>query len=62
MPGGRILVPVWLHVDERRPAYFPLFQSSWWEVCRAWLRYHAIQVRWDIERKLARLFGKRWGA
>ncbi len=35
--------------------------EPWWLRCRRWLQYHAIQVRWDIERRLARLFKRRWG-
>jgi hypothetical protein len=25
-----------------------------------WLRYHATQMRWDIERRLARLLRRPW--
>lgn len=38
----------------------PLQQPSWWEYCVAWLRYQCIQLRWDIERSLARLLHRRW--
>ncbi len=51
-----------VQVDERygykQP---PVQQASWWALCMAWLRYHSIQIRWDIERWLARLFHRRWG-
>ena len=42
----------------------PLLRQAepWWLRCRKWLRYHSIQLRWDIERRLARLFNRRWGA
>jgi hypothetical protein len=41
-----------LYGHRRRP---PLQQPSWWDYCIAWLRYHGIQLRWDIERGMARL-------
>ncbi|WP_126595643.1 hypothetical protein [Dictyobacter aurantiacus] len=36
--------------------------DSWYTLCKAWVRYQYIQTRWDIERRLARLFHRRWGA
>ncbi|MDQ2905373.1 MAG: hypothetical protein ABI456_06000 [Ktedonobacteraceae bacterium] len=47
--------------DGSRP---PLVQQnpSWWSLCSAWLHYHSVQLRWDVERQLARLLGRRWGA
>ena len=50
-------------VDERRQGrQFPMQQRSLWQLCTQWLRYHSIQLRWDIERSLARLFHRRWGS
>ncbi len=37
-------------------------QPSLWELCSGWLRYQSIQVRWDIERWVARTLGRHWGA
>ncbi|MBV9230495.1 MAG: hypothetical protein JOZ18_14395 [Chloroflexi bacterium] len=34
---------------------------SLWERFMAWLRYYYIQIRWDIERRLARKLHRRWG-
>ncbi len=45
--------------DQRRRKQPP--EPSWWLVCRNWLRYHGTQLRWDIERFLARRFHRRWG-
>ncbi|MBE3560195.1 MAG: hypothetical protein IMW89_13380 [Ktedonobacteraceae bacterium] len=44
--------------DQRRLPPAP--QESWAVLCLAWLRYHTTQVRWDIERALARLLRRRW--
>jgi len=33
----------------------------WWSRLRSWIDYYSIQWRWDIERRLARLFHRRWG-
>lgn len=30
-------------------------QESWWVQLKAWIRYHTIQLQWDIERRWARL-------
>ena len=50
-------------VDERHQGgQFPMQQQSWRQLCTQWLRYHSIQLRWDIERSLARLFHRRWGS
>jgi hypothetical protein len=27
----------------------------------AWMRYHSIQIRWDMEREVARCLHRRWG-
>ncbi|HLZ58257.1 MAG TPA: hypothetical protein VKR06_15060 [Ktedonosporobacter sp.] len=57
-PGPRVLVPVYARdTYQQRPSPSPL---PWWSQFTAWLRYHSIQLRWDIERGLARLSGRRW--
>lgn len=38
----------------------PPQQLPWWEYTRAWIRYHSIQWRWDIERAIARLLHRQW--
>jgi hypothetical protein len=43
---------------KHRQAFQP--RESWWTLFTAWLRYHSIQTRWDIERALARLLRRRW--
>jgi len=44
--------------DQRRQASRP--SPSLWLLCTRWLQYHSIQMRWDIERFLARRFRRRW--
>jgi hypothetical protein len=59
--GSPIPVPTndaYGHNDSRS---FSSPSSSAWERFVAWLRYHFIQTRWDIERRLARTFHRRWG-
>lgn len=61
--GAGSLIPVRIPVyDSYHPPHkLPLEQQpSWWIRWGAWLRYHSIQWRWDIERFLARLFHSRW--
>ena len=59
-PSSFILAPATLEDQhKRRP---PVEQPSWWTLWSKWLQYYSIQVRWDIERWLARLFHRRWGA
>ena len=65
-PGGLVngrplsLMPVPFEDQHRqRP---PVQQASWWMLCTRWLQYYSIQLRWDIERSLSRLFHRRWGA
>jgi hypothetical protein len=52
---------VFVHTHEHEQS--PMFMQSetWWSRCRRWMEYHSIQWRWDIERRLARLFNRRWG-
>ena len=54
-------VPIPIPGDEgyrRQPFLRP--QTPWWQRCVQWYRYYSIQIRWDIERALARLFHRRW--
>ena len=56
-------LPIPIPVDERyQRGPFPMQQPSWWQFCTQSLRYYSIQLRWDIERSLARLFHRRWGS
>jgi len=56
--AGRLMpVPVG---DQRRQA--PGQSPSLWLQCTRWLKYHSTQLRWDIERFLARRFNQRWGS
>lgn len=57
-PGPRILVPVYARDAYPQRPPLPLF--PWWSYFTAWLRYHSTQLRWDIERGLARLSGRSW--
>ncbi len=62
-PGTRhSLSFVFVNTDEgyKRPHMF-LQSEPWWLRCKRWLQYHTIQLRWDTERRLARLFNRRWG-
>ncbi|HET9918468.1 MAG TPA: hypothetical protein VFQ30_01405 [Ktedonobacteraceae bacterium] len=61
-PRSLIPLPIPLPVDERaHNRQFFMQQPSLWQLCKQWLRYHSIQIRWDIERTVARLFHRRWG-
>lgn len=53
------LMPVHVYSSEKyhRP---PVQTVSFWQLCKAWGRYHYMQMRWDIERGLARLLHRRW--
>ena len=46
---------------ERRQS--PVFHQAtpWWTRFRMSIAYYSIQWRWNIERRLARLFNRRWG-
>ncbi|GER84901.1 hypothetical protein KTAU_35370 [Thermogemmatispora aurantia] len=59
-PRSLILAPVFVRVDERCRVPSPLSRPSWQELVAGWLRYQATQLRWDIERSLARLFHRSW--
>lgn len=62
-PGAGSLIPVPIPVYDsyhpRRKSSLEQ-QSSWRTRCVAWLRYHSIQLRWDVERFFARLLRSRW--
>jgi hypothetical protein len=62
-PGARpSLSFVFVHSnDGRKQSHMLLRPESWWLRCRKWMQYRSIQLRWDIERSLARLFNRRWG-
>ena len=62
-PGTRASLSfVFVPTDDGRKQSPMLLQSEpWWLRFRKWLEYHSIQLRWDIERGLARLFNHRWG-
>jgi hypothetical protein len=62
-PGSRpSLSFVFVHSrDEGEQSPMLLQSETWWLRCRRWIEYHSIQWRWDIERRLARIFHRRWG-
>jgi hypothetical protein len=59
-PGVRSLAPVYARDPHERPQQPYMERVSWWQLCAAWVRYHSIQLRWDIERHVARLLHRRW--
>jgi hypothetical protein len=57
-----LLTPVPVYsIQEQQHHRFPAPQESFWQICIAWVRYHTIQLQWDIERTVARLLHRRWG-
>jgi hypothetical protein len=56
-PGSLIPVHVYTSQEFRRSSAQPVL---FWQLCKAWVRYHSIQMRWDIERSLAHLLHRRW--
>ncbi len=58
----RLLTPVPVPGDDQYRRKPPVPRPSWWALCSGWFRYHSIQLRWDIERWLARILHRRWGA
>lgn len=52
-------VPVYARETDRRNILAPS-RESLWSLYTAWLRYHYMQLRWDVERGLARLLRRRW--
>ena len=61
IPHSSPLVPVPVPAKHtyKRP---PMPELPWWTLCVRWLQYHTIQIRWDIERWLARRLHRRWGS
>ncbi|GHO53011.1 hypothetical protein [Ktedonobacter robiniae] len=55
----RTPIPIYTSKQERRRA--TISADPWQYRIQAWLTYHMIQIRWDIERGIARLLHKRWG-
>jgi hypothetical protein len=47
--------------DGRKQPPMLMQSDPWWLRFSKWAQYHSIQLRWDIERRLARLFNRRWG-
>jgi len=51
---------VHFHGERRQsPEYYQTV--PWWIRLRMLIEYYSIQWRWKIERRLARLFNRRWG-
>jgi len=57
-PRQFTLVPVFIDSTHKQPA---MPRLAWWTVFTRWFQYHSIQVRWYIERRVARLLHRRWG-
>ena len=55
----RALIPIYTSEQERRRAMMPA--DPWRYRVQTWFAYHMFQIRWDMERGLARLLHKRWG-
>jgi hypothetical protein len=55
------LTPVPVYSIQEQHHRLPAPRESFWQICIAWLRYHATQIQWDIERAVARLLHRRWG-
>ncbi|MHB8597278.1 MAG: hypothetical protein ACYDER_10760 [Ktedonobacteraceae bacterium] len=53
--------PIPTSIDGQRKQ-LPVQHSSWWRLFTGWLSFYNIQTRWYIERRIARLFHRRWGA
>ena len=61
-PSRSSLSFVFVHSrGERRQ--LPVFHQAtpWWTYFRMSIAYYSIQWRWNIERRLARLFKRHWG-
>jgi hypothetical protein len=60
--GPKLLAPLPRPTnDQWQRKQIPGQQSSLWHLCSSWIQYHTTQLRWDIERFLARRFNRRWG-
>jgi len=62
-PGSRpSLSFVFVHTHAERGQSPMLLQSeTWWWRCSRWIEYHSLKWRRDLERRLARIFNRRWG-
>ncbi|TMD63694.1 MAG: hypothetical protein E6I91_12435 [Chloroflexi bacterium] len=58
-PPSFILAPIPIQDQQKQPA---TQQPGWWTRFSNWIRYYSTQIRWDIERWLARRFHRHWGA
>lgn len=58
--NSRPLIPVLVPIGDQRKQ-MPGRQPALWLFCIRWMQYHSIQLRWDVERFLARCFNRRWG-
>ncbi|TMC95763.1 MAG: hypothetical protein E6J11_12975 [Chloroflexi bacterium] len=58
-PRSFILAPIPIQ-DQHKQSATP--EPGWWARCSNWIRYYSIQIRWDIERWLARRLHRRWSA
>lgn len=56
-----LLVPIPVDEGSRNRRSFTR-QPSIWHLCKQWFRYYSIQIRWDVERTVARLLHRRWGS
>ncbi|HLJ33373.1 MAG TPA: hypothetical protein VKU38_06975 [Ktedonobacteraceae bacterium] len=52
--------PIPVSVDGQRKR-LPVQDASLWHLFTSWLSFYTIQIRWRIERRIARLFHRRWG-
>ena len=53
---------VFVHSQAERKQSPASYQATpWWTRLRMSIEYYSIQWRWNIERRLARLFNRRWG-
>lgn len=59
-PDVLIPAPAYNPQEQRRRASVP--QEPLWDLFVSWVSYYFIQIHWDIERALARLFRRRWGS
>ncbi len=60
LPRSPVPVPTDDSYEHTRRSFTPP-PPSFWERFTAWLRYYYIQMRWDVERRLARKLHRRWG-
>ncbi len=56
----RSLIPVPVQNSHNPQQRYSVQSVSLWYIFTAWLHYQSIQIRWGIERFLARLLHRRW--